>query len=291
MWNVSVCSNPRKHWVGQKWGVLSGNSLNDMLGTNFGLQKDNGKNVDYEGTESKKSNGDKEKKSEEPNNSGVIHKNRNKVGTVSLSRKKENESSSTSPSKTESLLKDAAKVGSGLGAGALGLKGVQVAVNKAKGKDKQSVSENTGYNGDIKKSEKERDEAIARERTTSEALPEKTRIWLFGFLSYLFKHLGILGEGEKGAGFLAEHDKGTRFFILLFLFAYTLLDLWIVYEEAIKNAKRLYFLALPFLSIHPLAAFLSLGIIDRFYCRRKMKKNKDEKNLKSNLPNNYNIYN
>ena len=136
-------------------GVLSGNSLNDISGANFGFQKDSGKNVDYEGTESKKSNGNKEKKSKETKGIGVIHKNRNKVGTVSLSRKKENESSSTSPSKTESLLKDAAKVGSGLGAGALGLKGVQVAVNKAKGKDKQSVSENTGYNEAIEKAEKE----------------------------------------------------------------------------------------------------------------------------------------
>ena len=96
---------PESTGLSKSGGVFSGDSLNDMSGTNFGLQKDNGKNADYESTGSEKSNGDKEKKSEEPKNSGVIHKDEDKVGTVFLSGKKENESGDTAPSKTESLLK------------------------------------------------------------------------------------------------------------------------------------------------------------------------------------------
>ena len=291
---------PESTGLSKSGGVFSGDSLNDMSGTNFGLQKDNGKNADYESTGSEKSNGDKEKKSEEPKNSGVIHKDEDKVGTVFLSGKKENESGDTAPSKTESLLKDAAKVGSGLGAGALGLKGAQIAVNKAKGKDKQSILENTGYSEDIERvnnraeeAERERDESLAREKAANDALPEKSRVWLFWVWGYLFKHFGIFGEGKKGVGLFAEHDKGTRITMLVFNSILALISLlFVVFTAKSYGVKWPYFFV-PGVIFSPLIAFLPTMITDFVYFIKKEGEEKKKKNGESekNLSSTNNVVN
>ena len=269
---------PENTGVSKNGGVLSGTSLNDMSGENFGLQKCGGKDVDCKNTKSEKSNGGK-KSPKKAKGIDEIHKIRDKVGTAFVSDGKEKESGSVSSSRAKSLLKDSAKVGLGLGVGALGLKVVQVGINNGKGENKQGTSEDTGYSEDIKNAEK--DEALARGKAANEALPEKSRAWLFWFWSYLFKHLGILGEGERGVGLFAEHDKGSKITMLVFNAILALISLLVVVCVIKSEGVKWPCLFVPGVIVSPLITFLPAFITCLVYSSKKDEERKRKKKKKS----------